>query len=145
MLYTYVYKFLMTSLGLEDDAVLDDDVAERLRCYSSQLPPGWDLVYLGGIKMGKARRVASNVILPECYLCTHAYMLTPQGARRLLTKLPIVGPVDHFMSECFRDVNTFAFTPSIVQQPQHLRGCVESADSDVAHTLDRVTLAEGGD
>ena len=128
------------AIVFEDDALLDDDAAERLRAYGSQLPPAWDLTYLGGIKMGKAKRITRNVIVPECYLCTHGYMLTPQGAKRLLAQLPVIGPIDHFMSECFRDVNTFAFQPSLAQQPQHLRGCVESTDSDVAHTLERVTI-----
>jgi len=126
------------ALILEDDVLLDDDAAVRLRSYAAQLPAGWDLVYLGGIKMGRAKHMAPNVILPECYLCTHGYMLSPNGAKRLLTRLPVQGPVDHFMSECFRYLNTFAFQPPLAHQPQHLHGHIESEDSDVTHNLQRV-------
>jgi len=78
----------MAGVVIEDDVIFEDEAALRLSSYIRQLPPRWELVYLGGVKMGRHKRLAPNVIVPECYLCTHAYMITPAGARKLLGALP---------------------------------------------------------
>jgi len=46
------------------------------------------------------------------------------------------------MSENFRKMLAYAFSPVLAHQPQHLSGSVESEDSDVVHTMVRVTIAD---
>eukprot|EP00658_Telonema_sp_P-2_P044598 TRINITY_DN3249_c0_g2_i3.p1 TRINITY_DN3249_c0_g2~~TRINITY_DN3249_c0_g2_i3.p1 ORF type:complete len:413 (-),score=76.32 TRINITY_DN3249_c0_g2_i3:97-1335(-) len=131
------------ALVLEDDVILEPDVGLRLPGYLSQLPPQWELVYLGGLKIGRHKRISPNLIVPECYLCTHAYMISKSGARKLLDQLPVTGPVDHFMSEQFRSLLAYAMVPALAHQPQHFAATVESEDSDVVHTMTRVKVASG--
>ncbi|KPI87354.1 glycosyl transferase-like protein [Leptomonas seymouri] len=97
-------------LILEDDAELADDgdsshrpFLEELQDRMDRVPSNWELVYVGGLDTAgqcDSMRVAKGVAhVPQYHRTTSAYLLTPQGARRLLaTCLPLPFQLDTVMT-----------------------------------------------
>ena len=88
------------ALVLEDDVDIDWGIEAHVKRAWPALPPDWDMVYLGHCpfrdKVFDARRSEAHSRplngAPELRpsfapLCTHAYALSRDGARRLLTQL----------------------------------------------------------
>ncbi|KAI0719052.1 hypothetical protein C8T65DRAFT_803082 [Cerioporus squamosus] len=89
------------ALILEDDVDMERDIRGRLREVWNLLPDDWDIVFLGHCWSNEARYPAlrprgakSSGLYPKMSVhpsfapkCTHAYAVSPAGARRILLHL----------------------------------------------------------
>ncbi|CAK5279231.1 unnamed protein product [Mycena citricolor] len=83
------------TLILEDDVDMESDVRERLREMWPALPREWDIIFLGHCWSDETLHApiyvssTSHTALhpSNAPLCTHAYVLSPKGLRRLLWHL----------------------------------------------------------
>ncbi|KAI0307490.1 hypothetical protein B0F90DRAFT_1621266 [Multifurca ochricompacta] len=89
-------------LVLEDDVDMERDIGRRLQALWSALPSDWDIVYLGHCWSSESRftplrsvilhlpggHTAQSVLHPaNAPKCTHAYVLSRIGARRIVAHL----------------------------------------------------------
>lgn len=100
----------MPMMVLEDDVVADAGswgrIGSVLRAVQDEPP---DILYLGWGHWSPWRRVVKRVggrgtdactIMEAEYPCTtHAYIIWPSGARKLLECLPVNAPLDHWMAQ----------------------------------------------
>ncbi|KAJ3506259.1 hypothetical protein NLJ89_g6971 [Agrocybe chaxingu] len=83
------------SIILEDDIDMEKDIHAHLRHIWSNLPPDWDIVFLGHCWSNEAlypplappERHYARIHKSVSPKCTHAYALSRNGARRLLVHL----------------------------------------------------------
>lgn len=123
-------------LVLEDDAVPGPRFAHHFKEALRAVPEGSDALYLGhinGAPLGE--RVAKNMFVAEYLWTTVAYLLWPQGARRLLAALPVDEPVDNFMAWQMStgQIRVLAMEPPLVEQELEW-----DEKSDVKHSDDAV-------
>ncbi|CAM44120.1 glycosyl transferase-like protein [Leishmania braziliensis MHOM/BR/75/M2904] len=105
-------------LVLEDDSTLADakgsdsespaaspspPFLDQLQRRMSSVPPDWELVYVSGLDTARQcphMQVAEGVAhVPQYHRTTNAYLVTPQGARRLLaTCVPLTFQLDTVMT-----------------------------------------------
>jgi GR25 family glycosyltransferase involved in LPS biosynthesis len=108
-----------TMLILEDDAVFYHGKGGRrhsggeqyLKAFASfwkGLPSDWDIVYLGFSDRGEripvdstfsSQSVEINLFRPTYGFHTHAYALTQSAAAKLLSHLPVTGPLDVWLAD----------------------------------------------
>eukprot|EP00439_Symbiodinium_sp_Y106_P023569 s150_g2.t2 len=161
-LHTYVIRELPMSAGergcasshirawrhcidvFEDDAVPTQEFTEGLSRALASLPSDADVLYLGYSQAAEWRRHAEYV------WTTVAYMVWPEGAHKLLSKLPVNQPVDNFMATLCADgdIKAYCMRPKIVHQADgwNVKSDVGHSDeapppgavkSDVFHTDDK--------
>ena len=77
-------------LILEDDVVLVDDFKEKFRKFTSELPPDWDICYVGWIHAGcpeyakiSPTHITENIVVGAPVL-THAYMVKKKALSTLI-------------------------------------------------------------
>ncbi|KAJ7449465.1 hypothetical protein B0H11DRAFT_1743605 [Mycena galericulata] len=128
------------SLILEDDVDMEEDVKERLLSVWGSLPPDWDIVFLGHCWSNESyypalpksqsesnlhppRLLESHLHPSHAPLCTHAYALSPSGARTLLRHLthpPFAysRAIDHALAWLVKSgrLRSFSVVPSVVVQ-----------------------------
>ncbi|KAJ7474036.1 hypothetical protein FB451DRAFT_1035004 [Mycena latifolia] len=122
------------SLVLEDDVDMEVDIKERLISVWRLLPPDWDIVFLGHCWSNESYYpalgppasvgVAPTRLHPSrAPLCTHAYALSPAGARRLLMHLTYPPfaysrAIDHALAWLVQSgrLKSFSIVPSVVVQ-----------------------------
>jgi GR25 family glycosyltransferase involved in LPS biosynthesis len=110
-------------LVLEDDVFMAAGFARSLaRTWSSlaQQPDGFDLLYLAYRDVGKtgstrSRKGAVRRTTPGVWEAS-AYVLSKQGARVLLARLPTFGPIDLWMNFQFDSLRVFTTPRPIVEQ-----------------------------
>ena len=123
---------LARGLILEDDVRLHDGAVTQTRDAMQQLPPDWDILFLGCHSCGmpgpmdtvlafaiganhRERRVSPTVIRPGLASGTYAYIVSSRGARKLLAMLPEPSNhVDLAISSLGSNVQTFAIDPPVV-------------------------------
>lgn len=100
---TIVARNLPFALVLEDDALIDDGASRLIDELVNTLPRGWDFVHLDGRSRSRAfssrplrdlpegRRLLRYARIPDGTL---AYLISNQGARKLLVPTPRTVPVD---------------------------------------------------
>ena len=66
-----------------------------------RVPPASEIVYLGLCDRGRrrARGLPAGVFAPTYGWCTHAMVVWPAAAARLLERLPVRGPVDTWLAD----------------------------------------------
>jgi GR25 family glycosyltransferase involved in LPS biosynthesis len=111
-------------LLMEDDVVLVDEFARRLRELLAKLPSGWDFCYVGIIdegpgianKLGPA--VAPGLYRPRDPYGTHCYLVTRQGLRQLQQLCPRLK--NHVDIQIYQDalphMNWYAAWPTLAHQ-----------------------------
>ncbi|CAJ1377213.1 unnamed protein product [Effrenium voratum] len=138
-------------LVMEDDAVPTKEFREVLSQALTSLPRDADVLYLGYSQAAEWRRhVSKNVAEAEYVWTTVAYLVWPEGARKLLSKLPVNQPVDNFMATLCADgdIKAYVTLPKIVHQADgwNVKSDVGHSDeapapgvatSDVFHTDDK--------
>lgn len=100
-------------LVFEDDfeikswVTIDHDCGDKYtgfmaRVYEIQrnLPPETDICYLGYVKPYEItwKKCGKHFLEPTYLWQLHAYLLSPSGARKLLSSLPVDSPVDNFVA-----------------------------------------------
>ncbi|KAJ6505536.1 hypothetical protein C8R45DRAFT_1182115 [Mycena sanguinolenta] len=153
------------TLILEDDIDMEADIKERLASIWSLLPADWDIVFLGhcwsnesyypplGRTLSRHSAPLSTALHPShAPLCTHAYALSPAGAKRLLLDLTYPPfaysrAIDHALSWLVRSgrLNAFSVLPSVVVQRKIGKSDVMVGDgSGWRDHLVHGVLADGG-
>ncbi|MEO8549291.1 MAG: glycosyltransferase family 25 protein [Kofleriaceae bacterium] len=118
------------AIVLEDDVDMSsrfpafaNEVVERLRA--------WDLIYFGyqTVAGDPAFHSSKELARPRYLFGTYAYAISRSGAERIMSLLPVVGPLDVFLSTNFRRLSVWCTTSPLVNfQPRSMR------DSDVVHS-----------
>ena len=113
----------------EDDARFNEPFAVP------DLPLAWDLFYFGGGHgiYPPGDPISDMIIIPKqsenLYLNTLAYMISYNGANKLLKRLGETGfnrAVDWFMIDMFENLNVFCYKKLIVTTNKHFRSDVKS-------------------
>lgn len=135
-----------TALILEDDTTFTPGAAVRLHAALAAVEHHdreWDLCYAGRVRLGATAAepiVGPGVVVPTFSYCTHAYVLSNRGARKLLSTgfERAIFPVDELLPALYDHhpradirallaaaprMRTYAIDPSLVAQ--------EGAPSDI--------------
>jgi GR25 family glycosyltransferase involved in LPS biosynthesis len=113
---------LPRAIVLEDDV----DLAPRFRARVEQLLPAsgrWDVFYLGYLAthLHPVPRPRAGAARPTQLFGTFGYAISRRGAERLLAQLPVVGPLDVFLSSRFAALDIRCAVPPLVEvQPRSL-------------------------
>lgn len=105
---------------LEDDfSVIYSDFAERWERFERELPPTWDMLYLGaGYGEPPMARVSPHVIRAGRLLTTSSYGITLAQAKRMAPSISGVGPIDSLYGGFHRECETYIISPRcVVQMP----------------------------
>ena len=95
---------------LEDDAVnIQDNFISQIRNEMKYLPNNWDIFLLGfwmhtgniGIRMNP------HIYKVRDFALAHSYLISLQGAHKLLSLVPINMPVDTWISKHSKRVNIY--------------------------------------
>lgn len=95
-------------LILEDDAIFHPSFATSFDQMWKLVPEDWDFVYLGFCNVGPTTMVRQetyednmtiSIVRPSYGFYTHAYAIRDKAARHLLSKLPVVGPIDTWLAD----------------------------------------------
>lgn len=119
-------------LVLEDDAAPTPEFAATLARALRALPPDAHLLYLGYSQAADWRREVSPELVESEYVWTTVgYIVWPAGARLLLDRLPVNGPVDNWLAGLCadRDIKAYCVRPKIIHQAD-----AWNVNSDVAHS-----------
>ncbi|KAF7309078.1 hypothetical protein MKEN_01109500 [Mycena kentingensis (nom. inval.)] len=145
------------SLIMEDDVDMEIDIQARLDKIWGALPADWDVVYLGHCWSDETAHAplpipthssaslhVVNGTVPRLHpsrapLCTHAYAVSPAGARRLLSHLTLPSfaysrPIDNAIAHLIETdrVKSYTVVPNVIIQ-RDKRGV-----SDISGRLDNV-------
>ncbi len=84
---------------LEDDAILNDRFSERLSSLLEELPRDFHFCSLGYSRPKAAPMIeySTNLGVPSCLWYLTGYVVSLEGARHLITSLPVTGPVDSWI------------------------------------------------
>jgi len=90
---------------LEDDAILCDRFVERLEALLDELPRDFHFCSIGYSrpKFAPIIEYSPEIGIPSCLWYLTGYILSAAGANFLLSSLPVVGPVDHWIAIKLRD------------------------------------------
>ena len=102
-------------LILEDDVNFVDDFQDKFATTINRIPP-WELLYLGGNHVIKPIEHSLNIVKPVRIYTTGAYIITPDGAQRLLTQIKQWPNVQIDVAYANSKLPTYAFYPSIATQ-----------------------------
>jgi GR25 family glycosyltransferase involved in LPS biosynthesis len=139
-------------LILEDDAVVAPEYREpvRFRRRLTELlvavPTDWDILYLGhaASSRGKGKALSGGLFCKPSYLWQlHGYVLRGRAVDKLLSLVPIRGPVDNFMASLVFDGSLCAYSLQrqlVVQEGNLLH---RMSDSDIDHS-GRTTGSDSG-
>ena len=88
--------------------IIEDDINPlnkftKYNKYIDKLPSNWDLAYVSFLNTGKKKYVSESIYIPLCGFTTCGYILNLKGAKKLLSCLPIKGPIDLFLLSLFRE------------------------------------------
>jgi GR25 family glycosyltransferase involved in LPS biosynthesis len=97
----------------EDDAdCIYADFHERWERFERELPPTWQMCYLGaGYFEAPIARVSPHVIRAGRLATTSSYGITLEAAKLIAPTLNGVGPIDSLVSAFHREVDTFIISP----------------------------------
>jgi len=101
-------------LILEDDAIFHPTFSSSFPKMWKLVPEDWDIFYLGFCNVGPVTPVVQHkypqgegqhdcltvsIVRPSYGFYTHAYALRTKGAQRLVSQLPVVGPIDTWLAD----------------------------------------------
>jgi len=114
------------SLVIEDDVFFEDRFSESVNKVWSELPLGksgekqFDLLYLSYREVDnhpEKHAYTQNLFKPvRGFWWLSGYVLSYQGAKKLIGSLPVCGPVDMWMNLQFQVLDVFAITNSVISQ-----------------------------
>lgn len=112
-----------SALVLEDDVFMPSGFARRLEeTWTATMTsdvPNFDLLYLSFKEVGESlpKRSAEPAQRPRAGLWqASGYVLTREGARKLLSQLPVRGPVDLWLNQQFDNLSVYAAARCIIEQ-----------------------------
>ena len=118
---------LQSALIIEDDITFDDNFMDKLKIISYNTPKEYDIIYLG-YSDGSIQHIGPNVtndtfIKSDKIYGTFGYIVTKEGAKKLLDIFPITNQIDSEISAHFDKINAYALIPEkrlIMSEPSSL-------------------------
>ena len=109
------------TLILEDDVKFSPNFQEKIKnIFEDELPPKWDMLYLSSLPTEagfKWEPHSENISrLHNGVWWMSGYVLTYEGAKKLLNNLPIIGPVDVWINYQFDDLKTYISRTNLILQ-----------------------------
>jgi len=118
-----VNENISSALILEDDIYFENKFSNKLNSLWKEVTESnvdFDLLYLSYKRVDfnpDIRKFSKNLSIPKRGLWWFSgYILTNKGAKKLLNKLPVVGPVDLWINHKFSELNVFISNQSIINQ-----------------------------
>jgi hypothetical protein len=108
-------KFLL----LEDDIQFDENVNELFSQYILEVPPKWDMLYLGGQHFHgmNLQQVSDHVYKCEYTLAAHSVAINCTVFDRFIDKLiNITKPCDVHYAESHKEIEAYVFVPHLTWQ-----------------------------
>lgn len=109
---------LQNALILEDDFdILHEDFMDKFETIAAELPPAWDMFYLGG-HYGEQPLSRANLHLIRCgrMLTTSSYGITFDMAAKMRESIHGVGPIDSLYGGFHRDNLCLVADPRLMVQ-----------------------------
>jgi GR25 family glycosyltransferase involved in LPS biosynthesis len=129
------------ALILEDDVILCDDFAEKLKTYLTQLPPNWDMLFIGdgcNLHIPDFRLIKNQYIYKKenfatswggngATRCLDSYMITKRCCHDILQRVYLPNyiidmPADHWLNKVIQNYNFNIYwtEPTITRQGSEL-------------------------
>lgn len=108
-------KFLL----LEDDVVFNDNINELFSKYILEVPPKWDMLYLGGQHFNgmNLKQVSEHVYKCEYTLAAHSVAINNTVFDRFIDRIiNITKPCDVHYAESHREIDAYVFIPHLTWQ-----------------------------
>jgi len=117
---------------LEDDAAPTEKFTKIFESVMNNVPEDAHVLYLGYSQAADWRRSVSEYIVESEYVWTTVgYVIWPEGARLLLSQLPVNQPVDNWMALLAAEnkMKSYCVVPKIIRQSD-----AWNANSDIRHS-----------
>ena len=115
-----------TILIIEDDAEFIDSFRDIIEILWEMKPLDWDIIFLGFSNAGrKITKYNKYFYKPEYGFETVGYIVNKRGLNKLVSMLPVSGPVDVWLSERFYKLNVWAIEPRLITQNKMGKGDVQ--------------------
>lgn len=118
-----VIENIQNALILEDDIYFENNFSSKINSLWQEINDSkieFDLLYISYKAVDhnpEINQISNNLSVPKRGLWWFSgYILSYQGAKKLLDKLPVVGPVDLWINHKFDELNVLASTHSIINQ-----------------------------
>lgn len=116
ILKSMVEQGLEKILILEDDVSFVDNLNNLLDCYIKQVPPNWDMLYLGGNHIKQPIKISENIGKLIKTYTTSYYAITNSMARFLISQIKHDSAIDVFYSSFHPDFNCYVLMPHLAWQ-----------------------------
>lgn len=108
---------LKTIMILEDDVILHKYFVQLLEECMLDIPPGWDMLYLGGTHRKKPQLITSKIFRVVQTLTTHAYIIRSQMFDEVLKLFALQDrPVDCYYAELQKKYRCYVTNPVLAWQ-----------------------------
>jgi len=118
-----VNENIYNSLILEDDVYFENKFSKKLNSLWEEIIKSkieFDLIYLSYKKVDfnpDIKKISNNLSIPIRGIWWFSgYILSNKGAKKLLSKLPVIGPIDLWINHKFKDIKVFVCNESIINQ-----------------------------
>lgn len=108
------------ALICEDDILFHDELQSHLDSFIPRIPRDADIVYLG--YSNPIRQFESSLTEPEAgvwkgaFWCLHCYLVTYQGAMKILDALPMFDQIDYFYGRLAAEGRIHAYAPKFLNE-----------------------------
>lgn len=114
---------IQNAIILEDDVYFENKFSKKFNLLWKEIMEfeiKFDLIYLSYKKVDfnpDIKKISNNISVPRRGLWwLSGYILSYEGAKKLLDKLPVVGPVDLWVNHKFKNIKVFLSNESIINQ-----------------------------
>jgi len=118
-----VKENIHNALILEDDVYFENRFTKKLNSLWNEIIKSeteFDIIYLSYKKVDfnpDIKKISNNISMPNRGIWWFSgYILSNKGAKKLLNKLPIVGPIDLWINHKFKSINVLMCNESIINQ-----------------------------
>jgi len=122
-----VNENISNALILEDDVFFENNFSKKTNSIWNELSNSdikFDLLFLSYKKVARnpeINLISKNLSIPiRGIWWLSGYILSNKGAKKLLDKLPVVGPIDLWINHKFEHINVFLANESIINQKLYM-------------------------
>ncbi|MBG6187519.1 family 16 glycosylhydrolase [Flavobacterium sp. CAN_S2] len=118
-----ILKDVSNALILEDDVYFENKFSKTLNLLWEEIESSsldFDIIFLSYKKVEHnpdIKKVSKNLSVPKRGIWWFSgYILSNNGAKKLLSKLPVIGPIDLWINHEFANLNVYLSNESIINQ-----------------------------
>lgn len=118
-----IFKDVSNALILEDDVYFENKFSKTLNLLWEEIESSsldFDIIFLSYKKVEHnpdIKKVSKNLSVPKRGIWWFSgYILSNNGAKKLLSKLPVIGPIDLWINHEFANLNVYLSNESIINQ-----------------------------